>query len=187
MTAALGVRSRAVAARTAPRPRLEQLAAERGVCGRTIRRDIDALCRAGFPLRDEKVNGTTMWKLASRPFGRLEQTGLSLTELCALYFSRAGIDVGYQGLASGLQDVVLPAFQLSVLIFSIGVLVAGLRGHDPAERRPDLAAGRIAIAVRLRGNGTNPGPESDSGADRRLRQLPSLRALPRVHAEPVRI
>lgn len=69
-----------------------KLAAERGVCGRTIRRDIDALCRAGFPLRDEKVNGTTMWKLASRPFGRLEQTGLSLTELCALYFSRALLD-----------------------------------------------------------------------------------------------
>ena len=69
-----------------------KLAAERGVCERTIRRDIDALCRAGFPLRDEKITGTTMWKLAGRPFGRLEETGLSVTELCALYFSRALLD-----------------------------------------------------------------------------------------------
>lgn len=69
-----------------------KLAVERGVCQRTIRRDIDALSRAGFPLRDEKINGTTMWKLESRPFGRLEQTGLGVTELCALYFSRALLD-----------------------------------------------------------------------------------------------
>ncbi len=69
-----------------------KLAAEREVCERTIRRDLDALCRAGFPLRDEKVNGTTMWKLESRPFGRLEQAGMSVTELCALYFSRALLD-----------------------------------------------------------------------------------------------
>jgi predicted DNA-binding transcriptional regulator YafY len=69
-----------------------KLAAERGVCQRTIRRDLDALCRAGFPLRDEKITGTTMWKLAARPFGRLEQEGMSVTELCALYLSRALLD-----------------------------------------------------------------------------------------------
>ena len=66
-----------------------KLAAERGVHQRTIRRDMDALCRAGFPLYDEKVNGTSLWKLRARPFGRLEETGLGLMELCALYFSRA--------------------------------------------------------------------------------------------------
>lgn len=66
-----------------------RLAAERGVHPRTIRRDIDALSRAGFPLFDEKVNGTAMWKLRAKPFRGLEQRGLSLTELCALYFSRA--------------------------------------------------------------------------------------------------
>lgn len=69
-----------------------KLAAERGVCQRTIRRDIDALCRAGFPLRDDRTNGTAMWKLAARPFGRLEEMGLGVTELCALYFSRALLD-----------------------------------------------------------------------------------------------
>lgn len=67
---------------------ISKLAAVRRVHARTIRRDIDALCRAGFPLYDEKVNGTSMWKLRARPFRTIEETGLSLTELCALYFSR---------------------------------------------------------------------------------------------------
>jgi len=68
---------------------IPKLAADRGVHQRTIRRDIDALCRAGFPLYDERINGTPMWKLGSRPFRGLEETGLGIVELCALYFSRA--------------------------------------------------------------------------------------------------
>ena len=66
-----------------------KLASERGVCERTIRRDIDALQRSGFSLYDDRVNGTSMWKLRGRPFGRLEETGLSVAELCALYMSHA--------------------------------------------------------------------------------------------------
>src|SRR5688500_12978609 len=69
-----------------------KLAAARGVCERTIRRDLDALSRAGFPLYDEKINGTGLWKLRMKPFGRLEETGLSMMELCALYFSRTLLD-----------------------------------------------------------------------------------------------
>ena len=65
---------------------------ERGVTARTVRRDLDALQRAGFPLYDDKVNGTSMWKLRTKPFARLEETGLSLMELCALYFSRTLMD-----------------------------------------------------------------------------------------------
>ena len=68
---------------------IAKLAAARGVHQRTIRRDLDALGRAGFPLWDDKTNGTTMWRLRAKPFARLEETGLGLMELCALYFSRA--------------------------------------------------------------------------------------------------
>ena len=68
---------------------IPKLAAARKAHQRTIRRDIEALANAGFPLYDEKVNGTTMWKLRSRPFRGLEEAGLSVMELCALYFSRA--------------------------------------------------------------------------------------------------
>ena len=67
---------------------IAKLASMRSVHQRTIRRDIDALCRAGFPLFDEKVNGTSMWKLRAKPFRGLEEAGLALTELCALYFGR---------------------------------------------------------------------------------------------------
>jgi len=65
-----------------------KLAVLRGVHPRTMRRDIQALCDAGFPLYDEKVNGTSMWRLRAKPFRALEETGLSVSELCALYFSR---------------------------------------------------------------------------------------------------
>ena len=68
---------------------IAKLAALQHVHQRTIRRDIEALGRAGFPLYDEKVNGSTMWKLRAKPFRGLEETGLSVTELCALYFSRS--------------------------------------------------------------------------------------------------
>jgi hypothetical protein len=40
-----------------------------------------------------------------------------------------GVDVGYSGLASGLQDVLGIAIFILVLVFAIGVLVTGVRGH----------------------------------------------------------
>ena len=46
---------------------IPKLAAARGVPQRTNRRDIGALASAGFPLFDEKVNGTTMWKPRMAP------------------------------------------------------------------------------------------------------------------------
>ena len=71
---------------------IPKLAATEGVHQRTIRRDLDALCRAGFPLYDDKTNGSSMWRLRAKPFARLEETGLGLIELCALYFSRTLVE-----------------------------------------------------------------------------------------------
>jgi predicted DNA-binding transcriptional regulator YafY len=71
---------------------LAKLASAHHVHQRTIRRDIEALSKAGFPLYDEKVDGTTVWKLSGKPFRGLEETGLSVTELCALYFSRSVLE-----------------------------------------------------------------------------------------------
>lgn len=68
---------------------IARLATNRNVHPRTIRRDLEALARAGFPLFDEKVNGTSMWKLNARPFRGLEHLGLSVMELTALYFGRS--------------------------------------------------------------------------------------------------
>jgi predicted DNA-binding transcriptional regulator YafY len=68
---------------------IAKLAADRGVHQRTIRRDIEALQRAGFPLYDDKVNATSLWKLGGKPFRGLDALTLSVTELCALYLSHA--------------------------------------------------------------------------------------------------
>lgn len=67
---------------------VQKLAAVRDVHQRTIRRDLNALERAGVPIYDDRTNGTPMWRLRVKPFARLEETGLGLIELCALYFSR---------------------------------------------------------------------------------------------------
>jgi predicted DNA-binding transcriptional regulator YafY len=78
---------------------IAKLASTHGVHQRTIRRDMEALCKAGFPLYDDPVNGTKMWKLRSKPFRSLEETGLGVTELCALYFSRAMHDTDRRALS----------------------------------------------------------------------------------------
>jgi predicted DNA-binding transcriptional regulator YafY len=66
---------------------LPELAAEHEVNPRTIRRDMEALQWAGFPVCSEKVDGVVRWKLDKAMFRRLAE-GLSLSELCALYASR---------------------------------------------------------------------------------------------------
>jgi predicted DNA-binding transcriptional regulator YafY len=71
---------------------IETLASERGVSTRTIRRDLAALTEAGFPLFDERVDGRTRWKLNHQPFKTLHESGFTLSEACALYFSRSLVE-----------------------------------------------------------------------------------------------
>lgn len=71
---------------------VQELAANAGVSVRTIWRDLAALQEAGFPLYDEKVDGRARWQLDSRPFRHLEARGFTLTQLCALYFSRTLVE-----------------------------------------------------------------------------------------------
>ena len=70
------------------RETIASLARKTAVTTRTIRRDLDALQTAGFPIYDELIDGKRFWKLDTRPFKALGDTGFSLAELCALYFSR---------------------------------------------------------------------------------------------------
>ncbi len=64
-----------------------ELARDLGVTDRTIRRDIEALQEAGFPLYDEAVERRRVWRLlpGSRP---LVAQGFTLAELAALHFGR---------------------------------------------------------------------------------------------------
>jgi predicted DNA-binding transcriptional regulator YafY len=45
---------------------IPKLAAGLNVTTRTIRRDLDALQAAGFPIYDEVVNGTKFWRLDAK-------------------------------------------------------------------------------------------------------------------------
>lgn len=64
------------------------LAEQHGVTERTIRRDLEALQEAGFPLYDERAEGgRKVWRLIEGYKQRLTQT-FTLSELAALHFGR---------------------------------------------------------------------------------------------------
>jgi predicted DNA-binding transcriptional regulator YafY len=71
---------------------IDDLAQRTGVTTRTIRRDLEALQTAGFPLFDEAHDGKKYWTLEQRAFRRLTDTGFTLAELSALYFSRTLVE-----------------------------------------------------------------------------------------------
>jgi hypothetical protein len=68
------------------------LAKDLAVSTRTIRRDLAALQEAGFPVYDDTINGTKFWRVEAKSLGTLARSGLTFSELCALYFSRALIE-----------------------------------------------------------------------------------------------
>src|SRR4030095_10566478 len=71
---------------------IDDLAERTGVSTRTIRRDLEALQTAGFPLFDEVHEGKKYWTLEHRAFRRLDDTGFTLAELTAIYFSRSLVE-----------------------------------------------------------------------------------------------
>jgi proteasome accessory factor B len=79
---------------------IPKLAKDHGVSTRTIRRDLEALQQAGFPIYDEMVNGSKFWRVDPRALGALARSGLTYSELAALYFSRALIEC-FAGTALG--------------------------------------------------------------------------------------
>jgi len=64
-----------------------KLGAAYGVTERTIRRDIEALQEAGFPIYDDRLEGRKIWRLVEGYKQRVVQ-GFTLAELAALHFSR---------------------------------------------------------------------------------------------------
>ena len=66
---------------------IENLAQEMGCTTRTVRRDLEALEIAGFPLYTDEVDGEVRWKLLDA-FRSAPHTPFTLTEILSLYFSR---------------------------------------------------------------------------------------------------
>ena len=74
------------------RATIDDLAELTGVTTRTIRRDLEALQEAGFPLFDEVHEGRKFWTMDQKAFKRLDDTAFTLAELSALYFSRSLVE-----------------------------------------------------------------------------------------------
>jgi predicted DNA-binding transcriptional regulator YafY len=72
---------------------IDDLASLCKVTTRTIRRDLQALEEAGFPLYDDRSHddGRTRWRVNGQAFKGLA-AGLTIAEMCALYFSRTLVE-----------------------------------------------------------------------------------------------
>jgi predicted DNA-binding transcriptional regulator YafY len=88
---------------------IDDLASRCDVTTRTIRRDLQALEEAGFPLFDDRSHddGRTRWRMNGQAFRGLA-AGLTLSELCALYFSRTLVSTFS---ATPFRDDVESAFE----------------------------------------------------------------------------
>jgi predicted DNA-binding transcriptional regulator YafY len=128
---------------------IDDLAQRTGVTTRTIRRDLEALQSAGFPLYDELDDGKRYWTLEQRAFKRLDATGFTLAELSALYFSRTLVECLA---ATPFQQDVATAFEKLASALTPGMrqfldrlpLVMQAKGAPP--RGADERAERTHVA-----------------------------------------
>jgi predicted DNA-binding transcriptional regulator YafY len=121
---------------------IDDLAARTGVTTRTIRRDLEALQTSGFPLFDELIDGKRFWTLEARAFKRLDDTGFTLAELSALYFSRTLVECLA---ATPFQQDVASAFDKLSAALTPGMrqfldrlpLVIQAKGASPRAGQPE--------------------------------------------------
>jgi predicted DNA-binding transcriptional regulator YafY len=132
------------------------LAAEHGVTERTIRRDIEALQEAGFPLYDDKREGKKVWRLIEGYRQRLTQS-FTLAELSALYFSRNMLSfLGGAPFAQDLESVfekikeALPAKSLPYLARIQGLFSARPDPWKDYSKKQDVIAGLIDAILHQR-------------------------------------
>jgi predicted DNA-binding transcriptional regulator YafY len=128
---------------------IDELAALCDVTTRTIRRDLQALEEAGFPIFDDRSrdDGRTRWVLSGQAFKGLA-AGLTVAELCALYFSRTLVE----SLAgTPFRDEVQSAFEklgsaltphMRQFLDQLPQVIAAK--PDPLRRRVDDALQQIA-------------------------------------------
>jgi predicted DNA-binding transcriptional regulator YafY len=133
---------------------VEQLAERLGVTSRTIRRDLSQLQEAGFPLEQRKGDTRRAWALNREAFKGLVDSGLTLSELCALYFSRALMEflagtLFRQDLASAFEkfEQCLTPAQLKYLEDFPKVLAAKPEPRKKAGRDAPSHVGRLTTAA----------------------------------------
>jgi predicted DNA-binding transcriptional regulator YafY len=137
-----------------------QAAAGEGVSDRTIRRDLNALAQAGFPIESSRADGKTRFSLNREVFGGLAAAGFSLSELCALYLSRTLLSAlagapFHENLASAfdkLADALPPALWRFVdqLPQALAAKAPVARATTGAPRQVDALLGAILAHRRVR-------------------------------------
>ena len=137
---------------------IDDMASRTGVTTRTIRRDLEALQEAGFPLFDEVHDGKRHWKLEQRAFRRLDDTGFNLAELSALYFTRT--------LAEGLAATPFQPEVRSAFDKLAAALTPGMRQF--LDRLPLAIQAKADPGVRAP---AAAGPRAGSKPDPRVAQL----------------
>jgi predicted DNA-binding transcriptional regulator YafY len=133
---------------------IDDLAKRTGVTTRTIRRDLEALQASGFPLFDEQIDGKRYWMLEAKAFRRLDDTGFTLAELSALYFSRTLVEVLA---ATPFQQDVASAFDKLAHALTPGMrqfldrlpLVIQAKGTSPRSAKPGDAKSEREHIARL--------------------------------------
>lgn len=133
---------------------VERLAELLGVTTRTIRRDLAQLQEAGFPLEQRQRDHGRTWTLSRDAFKGLMDSGLTLSELCALYFSRALMDYlagtpFRKDLASAFEkfESCLTAAQLKYLEDFPTVLTAKPEPRKKAGSDAPSHVGRLTTAA----------------------------------------
>jgi len=144
---------------------IDDLASLCGVTTRTIRRDLQALEEAGFPLFDDRSqdDARTRWRINGQAFKGLA-AGLTLAELCALYFSRTlleslsgtpfreEVESAFDKLESALTPHMRQFLdQLPrVIAAKPGPARAGAAGTADAARQPPIVARALEATLHLR-------------------------------------
>jgi predicted DNA-binding transcriptional regulator YafY len=127
---------------------IDELAAQCDVTTRTIRRDLQALEEAGFPLFDDRSHddGKTRWKVNGQAFKGLA-AGLTVSELCALYFSRTlveslsgtpfrdEVESAFEKLVSGLTPHMRQFLDQLPRVLATKADPMRHRSADPAQQR----------------------------------------------------
>lgn len=133
---------------------IDDLAALCGKTTRTIRRDLQALEESGFPIFDDRSgdDGRTRWRLNGQAFRGLA-AGLTLSELCALYFSgtlvaalagtpfRGDVERAFEKLASALTP------HMRAFLDRLPRVVSAK--PDAARRRTEAGANQEALVAQL--------------------------------------
>jgi predicted DNA-binding transcriptional regulator YafY len=142
---------------------IDDLASLCGVTTRTIRRDLQALEEAGFPLFDDRSgdDGRTRWQINGQAFKGLA-AGLTLAELCALYFSRTlleslsgtpfrdEVERAFEKLASALTPHMRQFLDQLPHVIITKAATKTDRGDDAGVLQQQIAARALEATLHLR-------------------------------------